>query len=150
MKSDTSAEKHFSNSDMINELRDRISLEKNILFFNVSDCKDTVIDIFVVKDVFLKIGAPIPNSKNVRLGKIGHKPRPLKIICIEKSHIGLVLKSKNRRRDFSSFRNFDIALDWTSLQRKFYKNIRSQLSTRKNITLNWIYVLVMLKEFPSY
>lgn len=56
---DTSAEKYFSNSDMINVLQNRIFREKIILIFNFPDFEDTANDASVFKDVFLKIVAPI-------------------------------------------------------------------------------------------
>ncbi|KAF5189957.1 hypothetical protein FRX31_020456 [Thalictrum thalictroides] len=121
-----------SYSVMINELQDRQSRDKNVIFFNVPESNNDADDISAVNDVLSKIGASVATSQIVRLGKTGPKPRPIKIICNAKSDVGLILKSKNKLRNIPGLNNVHITADWTSSQRSFYNCLRGQLSTRKN------------------
>lgn len=117
-----------SYSDILNELHDRQSREKNIILFNVPEPVKDVNDTSLVNDILTKIEAPVAFSQIVRLGKLGPKPRPIRFRCEKKSHVGLILKSKNRLRNLPNMKFIHLTVDWTTSQRSFYNKVREQLA----------------------
>jgi len=83
-------------TEIFSELHDRKSRKKNILIFSVPESNVNEHNHkAVVSDIFSNIDIDILFTKIICLGKVGPKPRPLKVICKVKSDIGLILKSKS-------------------------------------------------------
>lgn len=150
LESNPTTNANVSYSDILNELHDRQSREKNIILFNVSEPVNDVDDTSLVNDILTKIEAPVVTSQIVRLGKLGPKPRPIKITCEKKSHVGLILKSKNRLKNLPDMKSIHLTVDWTTSQRKFYNKVREQLTIRKNNGENNIYEYIgFIKGVPT-
>lgn len=88
LESNPTSNANVSYSDMFNELHDRQSREKNIILFNVPESNNDADDTSLVNDILTKIDAPVATSHIVRLGKLGPKPRPIKITCEKNLMLG--------------------------------------------------------------
>jgi hypothetical protein len=141
----TSPDNNLNMEAFIHEYKERELREKNLMVYNVPESKKQSLELKIEDDkVAVKnILSPITDisggiSKVIRIGKIGDKPRPIKIIFQDKSWVFRLLKNKNGIAE----PNIKINADLTVLQRNHLNNLRAELRTRiendEKVTIRYI------------
>lgn len=121
--------------DIFNEVKDRLSREKNILLFNVLDSEHEN------RDVPSKVGIDLLNdlslsnikiTRSKRLGNFNSKNRPILLELDSPSNVYEILKSKNKLRSTERWHQVSISEDKTTSQRAHMRQLRSELSKRRD------------------
>lgn len=121
--------------NIFNEIQDRITREKNIIIYNVPDStqdgSDNSFDVGLdlLKDLSLS-DIKIINAK--RIGKFGSKDRPILVEFESVSNVKDIFKSKSKLRLIDRWRKISITEDRTASQRSHMKNLRSELTDKRN------------------
>lgn len=122
--------------EVISEMEERKNKAKNVMIFNVMESTSSDIeekqkhDKIIVEDLVKPIlDKPQEYIKKViRIGKLGDKPRPIKVILQDSDTALKILKNKNR----VNLALIKISSDMTIHQRNYLKELRSELERRKN------------------
>lgn len=127
--------KGFSEEDILIEMEERRIRERNLMIYNIPESlrqgvtEKIAEDKESVRNVLLPISdLNIDSMKVIRAGKKGPKPRPLKIICIDKPTVINFLKNKNK----ITHPQAKIGSDLTFKQRKYLQDLRSRLQSRND------------------
>lgn len=92
--------------DVYNEVRDRMSREKNILVFNIPDSEDEHLDVPLNIGVDLLNDLSLPPIKIIRskrLGNFSSKNRPILFELDSPSNVFEILKTKSKLRLIERF-----------------------------------------------
>lgn len=129
---------HNNDSDnseaMYSEIADRIDRASNIIVYNVpesssSDLQQRIIhDKSHTSDILKNLDVNASSFKSIRLGRLGNRPRPIKVIFNEASLASQCLK---RKKNLQSDHNIRLGADQTVMQRDYIKKIYKDLDERK-------------------
>lgn len=117
---------------LLSEIRSREQRSNNLMLFGVPESANSsrqqriAEDTRRVGDVMRTLELEIQALKVLRVGKVGARPRPLKLVLSSRLDVNECLKNRNKLRG-SDFR---IASDQTELQRSHLRELRGQLKTR--------------------
>lgn len=143
---ETNNSKYISNEEALSDFSDRQTRSKNIIIFNVRESINTAIDesdSVTVNRIFEKIGIDIRPITLHRLGKLGDKIRPIKIMLQSASEVFKILSLSRLLKNDQIFNEVRITSDRTPKQRIYLQNLRKQLSERisngeQNLTIKFV------------
>lgn len=123
----------------IQEAQMRIKKSRNILIFNVPECKTSPDDTkTIVTNILNDIVPNVPVIKTKRLASSSNKPRPILLELENNDTVRLILKAKSKLRQSNSWNSVWITSDQTMMQRNQLKLIKSQLQDKINAgDRNW-------------
>lgn len=138
------AEKINNDSNAIfKEVEDRLSRQKNAIFFGVQESKDESSKIRqehdkkVICEICAELAPDVTVVGSMRIGKFSASltiPRPLKVFLVDMNHVGTLinaLQKINRQTMKKLLKGISISKDRTILQRAEYKKVREDLERRK-------------------
>lgn len=123
----------FTDTDsLLQEIRDREKRSCNLMVFGVPESSSADIQRRVADDtrrteeMMVKLGLEIRAQRVLRVGKLGVRPRPLKLILPSHEDVLRCLRNKRNLRDSDIRINSDL----TELQRAHLRELRRQLKAR--------------------
>lgn len=130
----------------ISELEERKRRANNIMVYNLPESTSTNFEDKINDDLTniitatSNISPDIIINKTIRIGKIGSKPRPLKVILNSSDTVLKILKNKTKLNHPTA----RVSSDLTSIQRNHILNLRTQLENRKangevNLTIKYVH-----------
>lgn len=121
--------------DLAREMQDRDTKSRNILIFNVREYTN---DIRALVDNMLKsLKSNLPVTSVDRLGKIGDRPRSIRIVFESPNSVFSILKSKKILFNNPLRKDMWISTDLTPYQRHFLSTIKVERDRRNNSELKW-------------
>lgn len=137
--------------EIISELQDRTRRQNNVIIYGLDENPNSTLgDMAAVNNVMnITSNADhiITASSVIRLGKIGSKPRPVKVVLPNPFIARTVLKNKKRLLN-STYKTVKIQDDLTKRQLTYLQQIRNDLNERiakgeNNLTIRYI------KQIPT-
>ena len=131
-KENTKSLNNMSDDSFFSEIHDRTERSKNILMYNIpeSHADDSRVrvehDAGFVRNTLSSINVTCTNFKAYRIGRLGDKPRPLKVSLFDPSIVTQCMKNKKQLSG-----PIKIGADLTILQRKQIREAYSELDRRK-------------------
>lgn len=136
----------FADTDsLLREIGDREKRSCNLMVFGVPESSSADLQRRIADDtshievMMAKLGVDIIARKVLRVGKLGVKPRPLKLILSSREDVFRCLKNKKK------LQNSDLRInsDLTELQRTHLRGLRQQLRDRidggeKDVTIRYV------------
>lgn len=125
------------NEDSFSDFIDRQARSKNIILFNVSEVlevpdNNNKSDTSTVNLILKSLNADIKPVTVRRLGKSNGKTRPLKVTLNNTSEVFKILGLSRHLKSNHTFNEVRITSDKTLKQREYFKNLRTELSTRRS------------------
>jgi regulator of replication initiation timing len=126
--------------NFVNEVNDRLSRSRNVLFFNISKDPEKTDDL-VINDLISTMKLKVPYIGLQRLGNStsNNTIRPLRITLNDTADVIALLKSKSKLRTLDKYKRIWINADLTRCQREHMKSLRQDLQLKRDAgENNWI------------
>ncbi|CAI6357945.1 unnamed protein product [Macrosiphum euphorbiae] len=128
-----------SSNNLIAEMLDIQSRQKNILLFNLSEptslSNDTnVDDLTAITKIFEFLGLQIEPTSISRLGSrslTASKPRPIKLTLSDQKEVFSIFSAQNKLKTHQAWTNLRFSSDRTKAQRDFMIHLRNELLRRR-------------------
>lgn len=120
--------------DIVKESEERISRNRNLLFFNVSDNVNETPDNLsqTINSLLHILSVSVSISKIIRIGKIGSKPRPILVELSSTQDVHSVLKCKSKLNNSAQWKHVGISTDMTQYQRSVLFEMKSIINSKKS------------------
>ncbi|CAI6374024.1 unnamed protein product [Macrosiphum euphorbiae] len=128
-----------SSNNLIAEMLDIQSRQKNILLFNLSEPTSlsndsNVDDLTAITKIFEFLGLQIKPTSISRLGSrssTASKPRPIKLTLSDQKEVFSIFAAQNKLKTHQAWTNLRFSSDRTKAQRDFMIHLRNELLRRR-------------------
>jgi len=128
-----------SSNNLIAEMLDIQSRQKNILLFNLSEPTSlsndsNVDDLTTITKIFEFLGLQIKPTSISRLGSrssTASKPRPIKLTLSDQKEVFSIFAAQNKLKSHQAWTNVRFFSDRTKAQRDFMIHLRNELLRRR-------------------
>lgn len=103
--------------------------KRNIIIFGLEECDNKMLKTSVT-EVLQEIGHKPIMTVVTRLGQIGTKPRPVKVVCESPDTVHSILRSSPQLKKSDKFKHVYISFDRTQEQRLEHRKLVSELKKR--------------------
>lgn len=127
-------------SNIMNEVHDRLRRSNNIIVYNVPDPADeSQPALGLADDLFKDLSLSCGYITARRLGKPGHRPRPLLVELKSAGDVSNLLHIKSKLRRIDRWKDVWVNRDLTAMQRAHFASLRAKLrSKHADGDLRWI------------
>lgn len=127
-----------SSNNLLTEMLDIHSRQKNILLFNLSESPSSINnskeDLNSINEILNFLGLQIKPTAINRLGSrisTSTKPRPIKLILEEQKEVFSIFAAQSKLKSHQTWNNLRFSSDRTKAQRDFMTNLRNELLQRR-------------------